>query len=134
MPRHNRFALLTHNLELLADARKLALAAGHTVDLYPPDGPVPEAGAFTGVIADLEGIGRQPLARKLFLTKLAAVAKVFPVVALDRGLNYQDAKVLRAAGVKWLPTLRAKAFEVLLAKVAVPAVDEADAVAVAGAE
>ncbi|HEY1187159.1 MAG TPA: hypothetical protein VGE74_05845 [Gemmata sp.] len=109
-----RIALMTHNQELLTDARKLALTEGHTVDALPPDAPEPEAGHFDGIIADLPRAARYALARQMFLDKLAKIAKRFPVLVLDRGLSYPEAAFLRAAGIRWLPSLRLQAFGVLL--------------------
>lgn len=109
-----RVGLMTHHLPLLAEARRLARADGHTVDALPPDAPEPEEGNFGGIIADLPRAARYPLARQLFLNKLAKIARRFPVLVLDRGLTYPEAAFLRAAGIRWLPTMRVQAFEMLL--------------------
>src|SRR5262245_17366136 len=108
-----RFALMTNCVKNLQAARELALESGYIVDLLPPDAPTPEPGTYKGILVDC--IPTAKLARKTYLEKLARLAKVFPVLVLDQSTNYQEAAFLRAAGIKWLPVLKAKAFEMLLA-------------------
>lgn len=112
---HRRFGYMTGSVENLHTARKLALSFGSTVDMLPLDAPTPESDAYDGIMVDFAPAARHMLARKSFLDKLSQMAKVFPVVVFDPSTNYQEAARMRAAGIKWLPVLRAKAFEMMIA-------------------
>ena len=110
-----RFAYMTDSLTNLESARDLAVPVGCVVDMLPPDAPTPEPGTYDGVMVDFAPAARHALARKTFLNKLAQVAKVLPVVVYDQSTNYQEAAIMRAAGIKWFPAIRPRAFDALLA-------------------
>ncbi|MBN9119077.1 MAG: hypothetical protein J0I06_07940 [Planctomycetes bacterium] len=109
-----RFGYMTNSLENLRLARDIAAAEGFVVDMLPPDAPAPEPGTFDGIMADLAPAGRHALERKTFLNKLARVARAFPVVVYDRAAGYPETSAMRAAGIKWFPTIRPRAFAALL--------------------
>jgi hypothetical protein len=115
MPALARFAYMTNNLTNLQAARNLAVLDGYTVDMLPPDAPMPEPGTFDGIMVDFAQAARHALARKTFLDKLVQIAKVFPVVVYDQSANYKETAIMRAAGIKWFPTLKSRAFAALLA-------------------
>lgn len=115
MPAPVRFAYMTDSLENLDAARAAARDEGFAVDMLPPDAPAPEPGAFDGVMVDLSPVGAHALARKMFVNKLVALAKELPVVVYDRAATYPETAAMRAAGIKWYPTLRARAFGEMLA-------------------
>ena len=129
-----RFAYMTNSLENLQLARDLAVAEGFVVDMLPPDAPTPEPGTFDGVMVDFSPVGRHALARKTFLNKLTQVAKEFPVVVYDRAASYQETSALRAAGIKWFPTIRPRAFGAMLAHPLAAKVAEAKAARAAAVE
>jgi len=110
-----RFAYMTNSVENLDLAREIARAEGYTVDMLPLDAPTPEPGTFDGIMVDFSPVGGYALARKMFLNKLVQVAKVMPMVVYDRAANYQETAAMRIAGIVWFPTLRPKAFVVMLA-------------------
>ena len=109
-----RFAYMTNSLENLDAARVAAQDEGIAVDMLPLDAPAPEPGTFNGVMVDFSPIGAHALARKMFLNKLVALAKELPVVVYDRAATYQETAAMRAAGIKWYPTLRSRVFGEML--------------------
>ena len=109
-----RFGYMTNNLENLDLARVLAREEGFVVDMLPPDAPTPEPGTYDGIMVDLEPAGRHALERKTFLDKLKQVAKVFPVEVNHPSASYGETAAIRAAGMKWFPTLRPKVFGLML--------------------
>jgi hypothetical protein len=115
MPAPTRFAYMTNSLANLQAARNLAVLDGYSVDMLPPDAPTPEPGTYDGIMVDFSQTARHTLARKTFLDKLVQMAKVFPVVVYDQSANYQETAIMRAAGIKWFPTLKPRAFATLLA-------------------
>jgi hypothetical protein len=115
MPAPIRFAYMTNSLPNLQAARNLAVLDGYAVDMLPPDAPVPEPGTYDGIMVDFAQAARHALARKMFLDKLVRTAKVFPVVVYDQSATYQETAIMRAAGIKWFPTLKPRAFAALLA-------------------
>lgn len=110
-----RFAYMTNSLENLDEARLVAQDGGFAVDMLPLDAPAPEPGTFNGVMVDFNLVGAHALARKMFLNKLTELAKELPVVVFDRVANWQETAAMRAAGIKWFPSLREKAFGAMLA-------------------
>jgi hypothetical protein len=108
-----RFGYMTSSLENLEAARELAQEFGFAVDLLPLDAPAPEPGAYDGVMVDFPAA--HGLARRLFLDRITKMAKRLPVVVFDQRTPYQEAAAMRAAGIKWFPVLKAKAFAVMLA-------------------
>ena len=110
-----RFGYMTNSLENLDLARALAREEGFVVDMLPPDAPTPEPGTYDGIMVDLAPVGRHKLARRTYLDKLTQVAKVFPVVVYDQTASYQETAAMRAAGIKWFPTIRPRAFGAMLA-------------------
>lgn len=110
-----RFGFMTTSVENLDEARTAAQDSGFVVDMLPLGGPAPEPGAFDGVMVDFGPLGTHALARKMFLNKLVALAKELPVVVFDRTANWQETAAMRAAGIKWLPSFRERAFGALLA-------------------
>jgi hypothetical protein len=115
MPVPIRFAYMTNSLPNLQAARNLAVLDGYAVDMLPPDAPTPEPGTYDGIMVDFGQGARHALERKTFLDKLVQMAKVFPVVVYDASANYKETATMRAAGIKWLPTLKSRAFATMLA-------------------
>ena len=122
-----RFGYMTNSLENLNLARTIAAQEGFVVDMLPPDAPTPEPGLYDGIMVDFAPAGRHALERKTFLNKLTQVAKVYPVVVYDRAAGYKETAALRAAGIKWFPTVRPKAFSAMLAHPLAAKVAEAKA-------
>ena len=122
-----RFGYLTNSLENLKLARDIAAREGFVVDMLPMDAPPPEPGTFDGLMVDLGDAGRHALARKSFLNKLMQTARDVPVVVYDRSASYHDTAAFRAAGIKWFPTIRPKAFSAMLAHPLAAKVAEAKA-------
>ena len=110
-----RFAYMTNSLENLDTARTVAGDSGFAVDMLPLGAPPPEPGTFDGVMVDFSPVGGHALARKMFLNKLTELAKELPVVVYDRAASYQETAAMRAAGIKWFPSFREKAFGEMLA-------------------
>jgi hypothetical protein len=129
-----RFGYMTNSLENLDLARVLAREEGFVVDMLPPDAPTPEPGTYDGIMVDLEPAGRHALERKTFLDKLKQVAKVFPIVVYDRNASYHETAAIRAAGMKWFPTIRPKVFGAMLAHPLASSVAEAKAARAATVE
>lgn len=129
-----RFGYMTNSVENLKRAREIAAPAGFVVDMLPLDAPAPESGAYDGIMVDFAPAGRHALERKSFLGKLARVAKEFPVVVYDRAASWQETSALRAAGIKWFPALRPKAFDAMLAHPLAAKVAAARAARAAAAE
>jgi hypothetical protein len=115
MPAPTRFAYMTNSLANLQAARNLAALEGHAVDMLPPDAPLPEPGTYDGIMVDFAQAARHALARKTFLDKLVGMSKVFPVVVYDESASYQETATMRAAGIKWFPVLKSRAFAAMLA-------------------
>jgi hypothetical protein len=122
-----RFGYLTNCLENLRLARDIAAREGFVVDMLPVGGPPPEPGTFDGLMVDLSAAGSHALARKSFLNKLTQMAKEIPVVVYDQSASYHDTAAFRAAGIKWFPTIRPKAFGAMLAHPLASKVAEAKA-------
>jgi hypothetical protein len=110
-----RFGFMTNNLDKLRIARELAAQCGFSVDMLPMDAPTPEPGTYDGIMVDFAAGARHALARKTYLEKLTRMARAFPVVVYDQGTTYQEAAIMRAAGIKWFAVLKAKVFEAMLA-------------------
>jgi len=115
MPVPIRFAYMTNSLANLQAARNLAVLDGYAVDMLPPDAPMPEPGTYDGIMVDFAQAARHALARKTFMDKLVAMAKVFPIVVYDASANYKETATMRAAGIKWFPGLKPRAFATMLA-------------------
>lgn len=115
MPAPVRFAYMTNSLENLDAARAVARDGGFAVDMLPLGAPAPEPGTFDGVMVDFSPVGAHALARRMFLNKLVELAKELPVVVFDRAANWSETAAMRAAGIKWFPSLREKAFGTMLA-------------------
>lgn len=109
---HVRFAYMTTNLANLHAARELAAHSGWFVDMLPPDAPCPEPGAYTGIVVDFSA--SHSLNRRAHLNKLAGIAKAIPVVVISRAATYQEVAIMRAAGIRWYPTLASRVFDKLL--------------------
>lgn len=109
-----RFGYMTNSLENLSLARDFAEPEGFAVDMLPPDAPIPEPGTYDGIMVDFAPAGRHAFERKTLLNKLTQVAKVFPVVVYDLTANYQETSAMRAAGIRWFPSLRPRAFGAML--------------------
>jgi hypothetical protein len=116
-----RIGYLTANMKNFQKVRELGQLDGFTVDLVPPDAPVPEPDTYHALIADFAPNARHELERKTFLEKLVRIGKKFPLVVFDQTMNYPETNVLRAAGIKWFPVPTARAFPVLRARAAVTA-------------
>jgi hypothetical protein len=122
-----RFAYMTNSLANLQAARNLAVLDGYAVDMLPPDAPMPDPGTYDGIMVDFAQSARHALARKMFLDKLVRMAKVFPVVIYDASANYQETATMRAAGIKWFPGLKHRAFAAMLAHPLAAKVAQAEA-------
>ncbi|MBM3979155.1 MAG: hypothetical protein FJ304_02505 [Planctomycetes bacterium] len=75
---------------------------------------LPAPGVYEGVLVEVGPFAGRGAARRRLMSAIAAAGKRQPVVVIDRGLSYEEAGALRAAGVTYFPAAREVALKALL--------------------
>ncbi len=78
------------------------------------------AGACDALLVDFTGTARHKSARKELLAALVSAGRTQPIVVIDQGLSWEEAKALKLAGIGYFPTVRAAAFVALLSHPLMP--------------
>lgn len=104
---------VTPNSDRYAAAVPHAVAVGALlVHLQTFD--VKVAGACDALLVDLTATARHKQARAELIGALVNIGRRVPVVVIDQGLQWQETKALKLAGIAYFPTVRPAALTALL--------------------